>query len=62
MAENRKDHFTMTLRLPESKGRLLEAMSERLGIPKTNVISLALQEMAERKGIEEPSKQETAAA
>jgi hypothetical protein len=53
MAEDRT-HFNMTLRLAAGNWRKLEALSAKMGVPKTNVIALAIQEMAERRGIQEP--------
>jgi len=46
-----KTHQTMTLRLAIANWRKLEALSTELGVTKTNVIAMAIQEMAERRGI-----------
>jgi hypothetical protein len=54
MADDRT-HFNMTLRLAAVNWRKLEALSAKMGVPKTNVIAQAIQEMAERRGIQEPS-------
>ena len=59
--ENRKAHFMMSLRLRPSMGTLLESLSRQMSIPKTNVIALALQELAERRGVPIPTDEEETA-
>jgi hypothetical protein len=59
--DDKKD-FKMSLRLTTSRGKLLETLSHRLGVPKTNVISMALGELAKKEGIPIPTEEKGSVA
>jgi len=42
----------MSLRLKPSTGKLLDQLSEKMGLNKTSVITVSLRELAKREGIE----------
>lgn|GEM_PF-5822551 len=52
MDTSRSPHVAMSLRLKPSTGKLLDQLSEKMGLNKTSVITVSLRELAKREGIE----------
>ena len=58
----RKPHYAMSLRLKPSMGKLLDSLAMKTSMDKTTVIVMALQDLAERKGVPIPTEEEEVTA
>ena len=50
------EHYTTSLRMQPTNGRLLEMLAKRLGVPKNTVVVLGLQALAKEHGIPIPGE------
>jgi hypothetical protein len=58
MEEKRRAHFNMSLRMTPANGKLLEALAKKRGYSKTQVLVMAMQDLAEKWGVPIPEDRE----